>query len=200
MLERMQGTVEAVDDGSFVLRTGDFSLRLLASRNLTSKLSPGRVEDLAVQLVIQLEGNRLIPICIAFADEIERDVFEALVSVSGVGARAAVKALARPAGEIASAVVSGDERFLATLPGIGKARARQIIAALQDRLSRGYSPTSPGIEGDAWTEARLVLSQIGIPAPDADQLLSKARTALSGNDSPASSEIVREAMRARSQR
>jgi Holliday junction resolvasome RuvABC DNA-binding subunit len=95
---------------------------------------------------------------------------------------------------------SRDERFLATLPGIGKARARQIIAALQDRLSRDYSPASPGIEGDAWAEARLVLSQIGIPAQDADQLLSRARTSLSGNESPTSSEIVREAMRARSPR
>lgn len=198
----MRGIVESVDESGLVLRTGDFCIRLLASRNLTARLVAGRTEDLPVQLVIQLEGNRLTPICIAFADDIERDVYEALVSVSGVGARAAVKALARPAGDIASAVVAGDERFLSTLPGIGKARARQIVAALQDRLSKEYAaaPGREAIDAGAASEARTILSQLGIAPMEADSLISKAVAALPVAPEPAAADIVREAMRARSRR
>lgn len=199
----MRGIVESVDDSGLVLRTGDFCIRLLASRNLTARLVAGRTEDLPVQLVVQLEGNRLTPICIAFADDIERDVYEALVSVSGVGARAAVKALARPAGDIASAVVAGDERFLSTLPGIGKARARQIIAALQDKLSKEYATAAPGreaIDAGAASEARMILAQLGIAPMEADSLISKAVAALPVAPEPAAADIVREAMRARSRR
>ncbi len=202
MIERVRGIVESVDDSGLVLRAGDFCIRLLASRNLTARLVAGRTEDLPVQLVVQLEGNRLTPICIAFADDIERDVYEALVSVSGVGARAAVKALARPAGDIASAVVAGDERFLSTLPGIGKARARQIIAALQDKLSKEYGTAhgSEAIDAGAASEARIILSQLGIAPLEADSLISKAMAALPAAPELAASDIVREAMRARSRR
>ncbi len=198
MIERIRGTVESIDDGGLVLGTGSLSVRLLASRNLTSRLVPGRVEDLPVQLVVQMEGSRVLPMCIAFDDEVEREVFEALVSVSGVGARAAVKALARPASEIASAVVAGDERFLSTLPGIGRARARQIIAALQEKLSRTHSPSAP--PGDAASEARLVLAQLGINPSEADALISRAAEALGEEASRRSSDLVREAMRIRSTR
>lgn len=198
MLERIRGTVESTDDTGLVLGTGAFSIRLLASRNLTSRLVPGRVEDLPVQLVVQMEGSRVLPICIAFDDEVEREVFEALVSVSGVGARAAVKALARPASEIASAVVAGDERFLSTLPGIGRARARQIIAALQEKLSRNHAPSAA--PGDASSEAMLVLSQLGINPSEAGALVSRAVETLGEASSRRSSDIVREAMRIRSTR
>ena len=202
MIERVRGIVESVDESGLVLRTGDFCIRLMASRNLTARLVAGRTEDLPVQLVVQLEGNRLTPILIAFADDIERDVYEALVSVSGVGARGAVKALARPAGDIASAVVAGDERFLSTLPGIGKARARQIIAALQDRLSREYTaaPVREAPDGGAASEARIILSQIGIAPVEADSLISKATAALPAEPAPSAADIVREALRARSRR
>lgn len=77
MIERVRGIVESVDESGLVLRTGDFCIRLMASRNLTARLVAGRTEDLPVQLVVQLEGNRLTPILIAFADDIERDVYEA---------------------------------------------------------------------------------------------------------------------------
>lgn len=198
MIERIRGTVESIDDGGLVLGTGGLSIRLLASRNLTSRLVPGRVEDLPVQLVVQMEGSRVLPICIAFDDEVEREVFEALVSVSGVGARAAVKALARPASEIASAVVAGDERFLSTLPGIGRARARQIIAALQEKLSRTHAASAP--PGDAASLARLVLAQLGINPSEADVLVSRAAETLGEASALESSDLVREAMRIRNRR
>ena len=50
---------------------------------------------------------------------------------TGIGPRAAVKALNKSISEIAQAIDKGDQVYLKTLPGIGNQKAKEIIAKLQ---------------------------------------------------------------------
>ncbi len=190
----IDGVVEAVEDGSFLMRVGPLRVRLLGSRNLLGALVPGRAVSLLVQMNLVMDGTRMVPACIAFESPLERDLFEALTSVSGVGPRAAVKALSRPASEIGSAVASGDEKLLSTLPGIGRARARQIVAALQEKLSRSF-PAKAQARSGAAAEARTILLQLGLPSQEADELLDAVQ--VSEGEKADASVLVREAMKAR---
>jgi holliday junction DNA helicase RuvA len=198
MLERLEGEITGLTEGGFHLRMGPATVFLHASRSFLCTLSIGRQVALPVHLQFQIEGNRIVPVAVAFGTELERELFEDFLTVSGIGAKAAVKALARPADEIASAIASGNEVFLTTLPGIGKAKARQIVASLQEKLSKRFvAGAGPGIPPAA-ASARDVLLRLGLTVPEADDLLEKAIGPLGASAS--AGDIVREAMRLRSSR
>ena len=72
-----------------------------------------------------------------FAAEGELNCFKQLISVSGVGPKAALAILSTctPQG-LAMAVITGDEKVLVAAPGIGKKIAQRIILELKDKLAR----------------------------------------------------------------
>ncbi len=198
MLEGLEGEVTEVSETGFVLRSGPLSLFLHASRSLLETLEPGMRAVFPVHLQLQIEGNKVVPVAVAFADELERELFDQFLGVSGVGAKAAVKALARPAAEIAAAIARGDEAFLSTLPGIGRARAKQIVASLQDKLTRKLGPLRDGLPAariPAAAAARTILVQLGLSAREAADLVAEASSSL--DSSADAGVIVAESMRRR---
>jgi len=198
MIERMEGDVKGLAESGFLLGLGSVTVFLHASRSLLGSLAVGRRVSLPVHVQLQMEGNRMVPVAVAFGSELEKELFDEFLSVSGIGARAAVRALARPAEEIAAAIATGDERFLTTLPGIGRAKARQILASLQERLSKRFPSAAGSSETEpAGSAARDVLLRLGLGMPEADELVKKAMAAL--GEPAAAGEIVREAMRIRSE-
>jgi len=85
---------------------------------------------------LQTDPAKSIPVLIGFINDMEKDFFEMFITVSGIGPRAALKALNRPISEIAQAIDEGNLAFLKSLPGIGEQRAKEIIAKLQNKVAR----------------------------------------------------------------
>ncbi len=85
---------------------------------------------------LQSDSAKSIPVLIGFLDDIEKDFFEIFITVSGIGPRAALKALNKPISEIARAIDDADLVYLKSLPGIGEQRAREIIAKLQNKIGK----------------------------------------------------------------
>ncbi len=85
-----------------------------------------------------------------FLHNAELNLFKTLLGVSGIGARNALNILgaARPQAFIA-AVLSGDEKTLITIPGIGKKTAQRLIFELKDKLGDDFTvsvePSAPGL-------------------------------------------------------
>ncbi len=200
MIDSVRGMVESLEEQHVLLRVGSVVLRLLVPGYFLRRLSPGESVEFPVYFHLQMEGNRAVPLLVAFPDRSDRQFFESFISVSGVGVRAAVKALARPVLEIASAIAAGDTDLLRSLPGIGNARAKQIVARLQDEMRSlyGVGPLSEGTGSEALYEARSVLVQLGIPAFEAGELLGKVSAELDENAT--ASDLVRRAMRERGRR
>jgi Holliday junction DNA helicase RuvA len=80
-------------------------------------------------------GN-LVPRLVGFLSEVEREFFDLICEVDGVGVRKALRAIIRPVGEIATAIDEQDAKALATLPGIGAATAERMIAKLRRRMPK----------------------------------------------------------------
>src|SRR5581483_4890370 len=83
-----------------------------------------------------LDGNAGRFTFFGFTNAIEREFFEALLSVASIGPKSAARAFALPMTRIARAIDEGDHALLRTLPGIGQQKARDIVAKLQGKVAR----------------------------------------------------------------
>ncbi len=127
------------------------------------------------------DHSKSFPVLIGFTNEVEREFFEKFITVSGVGPKAAVRAINRPISEIARAIDRGDLGFLKSLPGIGEQRAREIIAKLQNKIGKfallqdsfrddSDSESKSDIKG----EALQVLIQLQYKKQQAEEMIQKA--------------------------
>ena len=120
---------------------------------------------------------------VGFLNEIEKDFFLEFTKVSGIGPRAAVKALSLPISDIVRAIDRGDTGFLKTLPGIGLQRAKEIVAKLQgkvakfgliqDRPTTAHQPMTKQTE-DFKEEVLAVLLQLQYKRQEALQMIESA--------------------------
>ena len=130
-----------------------------------------------------VEPSKSVPILIGFLNEVERDFFLQFISVSGIGPRAALKALASPFSVIAKAIDAGDINFLKSLPGIGQQRAREIIAKLQGKVGKFGLIRDVDLEAaqaqkgdsDLESEAVEVLVQLQYKRPEAREMVRQAQ-------------------------
>lgn len=131
-----------------------------------------------------------------FATQGELGSFRRLLSVSGVGPKAALGILSSTTPEgLAMAVVTGDEKTLMLAPGVGKKLAQRIILELKDKLSgeqpSGGLPASvPAAPAGKAAEAAQALAVLGYSQSDVS-------AALKGLDADALplEELVRQALR-----
>ena len=111
-----------------------------------------------------------------FFDKPEKEMFQQLLSVSGIGASTARVMLSymKPE-ELARAIVSGDVRTLEGIKGIGKKTAERIVLELRDKLAKHPldSNISPMKNNTLQQDALNALSALGINRLAAEQALTK---------------------------
>jgi len=140
MISRISGLVAEKGPNYLVLDLGGLSYEVFipacVMQQLDAKMSPeGRISLLTYHYY-QVEQAKSIPILIGFLSQVEKDFFEIFITVSGIGPRAALKALNKPISLIAKAIDEGDLVSLKSLPGIGEQRAKEIVAKLQNKVGK----------------------------------------------------------------
>jgi Holliday junction DNA helicase RuvA len=79
-----------------------------------------------------------------FLTTAEKEMFALLIGISGIGPKLAINILSHiPVADLQTAVLSGDVKRLATLPGIGKKTAERLVLELKDKLGSA-GPASSG--------------------------------------------------------
>ena len=133
MFYYIEGTVALIDINMAVLDCGGVGYALNTTANTLSRLKIGERSRLYVYSVIREDCFDLY----GFVSPEEKRSFEMLVGVSGVGPKAAQAILSSHTPEgLALAIVSGNDKTLTAVPGIGKKIAQRIIVELKDKLSR----------------------------------------------------------------
>ncbi len=199
MIARISGVIKGEKDGALFIGAGDLCYEVLVPLAIMKVIKNGaetdcesdnvkteggnllkRNIDLVTYHYYQMEPSRAIPVLIGFSNEIEKEFFEKFISVSGVGPKAACRALAEPFSAIAGAIDSGDIAFLKKLPGIGQQRARLIIAKLQGKVGKfGLIQDLKGSEPDekynnVKYEAFEVLLQLQYKSQEAEKMIQQA--------------------------
>ncbi len=111
-----------------------------------------------------------------FLTEFERQVFERLIGISGIGPKLAVAVLSGvDSRELVTAVQRGDVARLTAIPGIGKKTAERIVLELRDRLAQIAVPAAVGAPSVDSAGERLrsdllsALQNLGYHRPQADK-------------------------------
>ena len=123
-----------------------------------------------------------------FYDEDELECFKLLISVSGVGPKAAISILSLMSPEkFASAVIAGDQKAISKAPGIGTKTAARLVLELKEKLSKLYSAERASDSSDAPTadipasdrgDAVAALSVLGYSNQEIDWALARVGDAV----------------------
>lgn len=184
MIKRVSGVLERVEPTGVELAMGhavhEVLVPELVRRGLQAKLG----QTITLHTLEFLEGNptrgNMVPRLVGFLTEVEREFFELICEVDGVGVRKALRAIVRPVGEIATAIEEQDAAMLSTLPGIGAATAERMIAKLRRRMPKfallvaREAPDQAG-PADVLAETFDVLRSLGHSDTEARRLVDGLR-------------------------
>ena len=138
MFYYIDGTVALMDNSLAVIDCGGVGYALNTTVNTLSRIRVGERAKLFVYTVIREDCFDLY----GFATQEEKRSFEMLVGVSGVGPKVALAILSSNTPEALSlAVISGNEKALTAVPGIGKKIAQRILLELKDKLAKELEAT-----------------------------------------------------------
>ncbi|MCX5694449.1 MAG: helix-hairpin-helix domain-containing protein [Candidatus Omnitrophica bacterium] len=140
MISRISGLITEKGPNYLVLDLGGLSYEVFIPACVMQGVEAATKPDGKISLLTyhyyQVEQTKSTPILIGFLYQVEKDFFEIFITVSGIGPRAALKALNRPISLIAKAIDEGDLVSLKSLPGIGEQRAKEIVAKLQNKVGK----------------------------------------------------------------
>jgi holliday junction DNA helicase RuvA len=184
MFSRIRGNVVDRNDSSVILDVNGLSYEVFLPPCVAEKLNGHSEGELTLEIysVLNIDGNTGHYTFYGFSNAIEREFFEALISVASIGPKSAARAFSQPMSRIAGAIDRGDHGFLKTLPGIGQQKARDIVAKLQGKVTKFLliqeAELAPGTAGaqtvegpDFAEEALAVLLQLEYKRPEAEVMI-----------------------------
>jgi holliday junction DNA helicase RuvA len=184
MITKVTGRLLSLAADSLTLGVGAFEYEVRVPEFTRRQLQDRVGDEVSLHTIDYLEGNpaqgRLTPRLIGFLSEIEREFFELICSVDGVGVKKALRAIVRPVPEVATAIEEQDAKTLSSLPGVGAALAERIIAKLRRKVPKfalmvaRQGPREADVERDVIEETFQVLRQLGHSESDARRLLETA--------------------------
>ncbi|MDQ6781326.1 MAG: helix-hairpin-helix domain-containing protein [Candidatus Eremiobacteraeota bacterium] len=196
MFSRIEGVLREKTPSSALVEAGGLSYDIMLPRCVYDKLSSLDAGDpikLEIFSYLQIDGNRGSAQYVGFTNAIEREFFEALLTVASIGPKTAARAFSQPMAQIARYIDAGDQAALRRLPGIGGQKAKDIIAKLQGKVARfgliqgekesARTEATP----DFVAEAVEVLLQLQYRRVEADRM---AREALANNSAITTAEAL----------
>lgn len=184
MFYHLEGTVAELEPNLVVLDCGGVGFALNTSMNTISGLKPATRAKLYVCESVREDAYDLF----GFLTKGEKRCFEMLISISGVGPKAAISILSSNTPEsLALAVLGDDIKALTCAPGVGKKIAQRIILELKDKLAKetagidlasGALPVIPAADsGDATrADAISALMVLGYSMPEINAALRTVQT------------------------
>jgi len=169
MISHLRGILLRKRRDGVVVEAGGVGYDVLLPGAVAAQLEDVQAGDeiaLVISYHLVATPSRITPLMVGFVNDVEREFFEHFISVSGVGPKAAARALTLPFARVAQAIIEGDVAALTLLPGVGRKRAEEIIHQLKDKvaaaaLCRPTAEAAVPSAAAAILEAQAVLEQLG---------------------------------------
>ena len=132
MIASLCGKVKALKDDSLIIDVGGVGFQVYVASTVLSKVIPiGQAIELYTHMNVRENEIALY----GFRSAEEKEFFEMLLGVSGIGPRTALAALSALSPDtLRNAIVRGDASSLSRIPGVGKKTAQRLILDLKDRI------------------------------------------------------------------
>jgi len=163
VISRLRGTVASRTAAGLVLDVGGVGYLLAATPRVAARV--GEEATVETYLVVREDALQLY----GFASADERELFELLLGVSGVGPKVAIAIVSGSTPvELRRAIARDDTARFEAIPGIGRKTAQRVIMELKEKLAEpaGAVPAGGGVL------ARDALVELGWSLLDAERALA----------------------------
>ncbi|MEV0983201.1 Holliday junction branch migration protein RuvA [Brevibacterium sp. NPDC049920] len=194
MITFISGRVHSVRADSLTVVTAGLGRRVHVTPQLAADTRHGAEIDLYTVLVVREDSLTLY----GFAGEDERDLFETLQTISGIGPRLALAVLSvLSPDELRAAIASGDQVPLTKVPGVGKKVAARLMLELAGKIDTSVARPAPrrAPAASPAVAAQVVDALVGLGWRQAQAESAVEDTAAGLND-PTVSELLKAALRA----
>ena len=146
------GLVAHIEPHMAVIDCGGVGYACRTTTYTLSNIKQGEKAKLFTHLNVREDAMELY----GFATAEELNLFQQLISVTGVGPKAAISILsASTPANLALSIITGDEKALTCAPGVGKKIAQRVILELKDKLAKGQTIGTTG-EGYGGTGVTII--------------------------------------------
>lgn len=191
MIGYLKGEFVAKNPALVLVEVNGVGYEVQISLNTYSKIQSLDKGMLHTHLLIREDAHILF----GFFDLAEKEMFQQLINVSGIGATTARVMLSylKP-DELAKAIIQGDTRTLEGIKGIGKKTAERMVVELRDKLAKQPldSNISPMKNNTLHQDALNALTALGINRQAASMAIEKT---LAANPVMPVEELIKKALR-----
>ena len=174
MISSISGKVTSKAISSIVVEVGGVGILVQVPGRVAAGLSIGNLVNFHTYLIVREDALTLY----GFTEISERDFFELLLTVTGVGPKVAQSILANSdATAIATAIISSNHKLLESVPGLGKKGAQRLVLELKDKVSSfaaGVSKSNLSVTN----QVENALQGLGYSAKEASAMI----TAIAGTE------------------
>ncbi len=196
MFYNLEGIISEIDLNQAVIECNGIGFLVYVSTNTISCLKQGTRQKLYITESIGENNFDLY----GFYSKAEKRFFDMLISVSGVGPKAAISVLSSSTPEsLTAAIINNDEKYLCMAQGIGKKTAQRIILELKDKIAKLDLPSVVGeismpagsTDRKTVNDAASALAVLGFSNSEIRQVLNSIDTAGLSTE-----QIIKQALRA----
>ncbi len=171
MIDSLHGEVLSIGLDHAVIECAGVGYRFLATPQTLGGLVRGETRRVMTSMVVKDDGVTLY----GFGEPDSREMFHRLQTVSGLGPKLAMAALAvfGPA-ELSTKIAASDAKSIQTIPGVGKKMAERIVLELKDKVEAflpagdagtGQAPAAPNV-GVSLAAEQVVEALVGLGFPE----------------------------------
>ena len=181
MIRYIKGIIYHQMDSSIIVENSSgigFNI-MIPSGSSFYKLTDGEEVKVHTSMIVKEDDISLY----GFSDREELELFELLITVSGIGAKGAMSIMSvLSPNALKLAIASGDSKSMSTANGVGKMTAERIIIDLKDKLG-SFDETELDthiddkifLNDDTRSEAKIALISLGYSQQEAENAISKIK-------------------------
>jgi len=164
MIATLRGEITQIEDTALILEVGGVGLRVFAPAPLRTRLKVGEVAFLYTHLVVREDALTLY----GFESQADRDLFNLLLGVDGVGPKVALSVLSTlTLDAVQRAIFAEEADLLSRVPGVGKKTAQKIALHLKDKLKPSDALAHVAAMTDFDSEVLAALTALGYSVVEA---------------------------------
>jgi len=173
MIATLRGEITQIEETALILEVGGVGLRVSVPAPLRARMKVGEILMLYTHFVVREDALTLY----GFESQSEREMFNILLGVDGVGPKVALSVLSTMTLDAIQRAVFADEaEVLSRVPGVGKKTAQKMALHLKDKLKPMDALSQVAAMSDTDSEVLAALTALGysvVEAQSAIQSLSK---------------------------
>ncbi len=180
MIRYLKGSLFEKEEDRIVLLNGGVGYEVRLPSIVRAHFNAmGLGQEVELHISYQQTERQPKPLLIGFSTEAEREFFERLITVDGIGPIKGVEALAIPIARIARAIEDKDIKALEKLKGIGRRSAEKIVAELHGKVAKYallFDEELPAVEPEDMRKQveEVLVKQLGHKPQEAGQLVRDA--------------------------